>query len=238
MNWRVWDAVERMLLDQRVAPILAVVPDNRDDALRVSPPDDRFWDRVRGWQARGWTIAMHGWQHRFVTSDGGILRVNNYSEFAGLPRAEQEAKIHSGLEVFGREGIRSVLWIAPAHSFDDVTLQVLSESDFRYISDGFFLLPHRDRFGMTWIPQQLWSFRWRPGGVWTICFHVNRWVSADLSSFKESIEKYAEKISDFGTVISRYAKRQENRLDSAAARVYRSAASVKTAFTGLKRQFN
>jgi hypothetical protein len=237
MNWRVWDAVERILLDQQLDPILAVVPDNRDDTLRVSAPDGRFWDRVRGWQARGWTIAMHGWQHRFVTKDAGILRVNRYSEFAGLPRHEQERKIRAGVEVFEREGIESVIWIAPAHSFDDVTLQVLSESDFRYISDGFFLLPHVDRFGMTWIPQQLWSFRCRPYGVWTICFHINRWTSTEVLGFKESIKKYSEKISCFSAVASKYDGRQKNVFDSAAARVYRSAASMKTVMKRLARHF-
>ena len=96
MNWRAWDDIETILCEQRIKPILAVVPDNRDEALRVSPPNARFWDRVREWQAWGWTIAMHGWQHRFVTKDAGILRVNKRSEFGGLPRDEQRSKLRCG----------------------------------------------------------------------------------------------------------------------------------------------
>ena len=42
MNWRAWDDIETILCDQRIKPILAVVPDNRDDALRVSAPNARF----------------------------------------------------------------------------------------------------------------------------------------------------------------------------------------------------
>ena len=239
MNWWVWDHVERILLDHQLQPILGVIPDNCDDDLRICASDARFWDRVRAWQARGWVIAMHGWQHRlFVTKDGGILRLNNHGEFAGLPRQQQKLKICSGLEVFEREGIRTVTWIAPAHSFDEVTLQILSESDFRYISDGFFLLPHLDRFGLTWIPQQLWSFRWRPFGVWTICFHINRWTSAEISGFVESIAKYRERITDLSTVVSQYRWRQQSALDSATAHVYRSAASVKAATNRIASYFN
>jgi predicted deacetylase len=233
MNWHAWNAVERILLDHQLNPILGVIPDNRDNTLRVCASNGRFWDHVRAWQARGWTIAMHGWQHRFVTKDGGILRLNPYSEFAGLPRREQEIKIRSGLNVFEREGIRSVTWIAPAHSFDEVTLRILNESGFRYVSDGFFLLPHIDRFGITWIPQQLWSFRWRAYGVWTICFHINSWAVTEILGFEESIRKYAAKISDFEAVLHQYGRRRENVFDSAAAAAYRSAARAKRAMKRL-----
>jgi Uncharacterized protein conserved in bacteria (DUF2334) len=238
MNWHAWNAVERILLDHRIDPILGVIPDNRDNTLQVSTCDGRFWDRVRAWQARGWTIAMHGWQHRLETKDGGILRLNEYGEFAGLPRPEQKMKIRHGLRIFEQEGIRSVTWIAPAHAFDEITLQVLSELNFRYISDGFFFWPHVDRFGMTWIPQQLWSFRWRPYGIWTICFHINSWDLTKILGFEESIRKYADRISDFNAVVSQYGGRQENVLDSAACRVYRSAAAVKTTMKRLAGHWN
>jgi len=233
MNWRAWDDIETILCDQRIKPILAVVPDNRDDTLRVSAPNARFWDRVREWQAWGWTIAMHGWQHRFVTNYAGILGVNKRSEFAGLPRYEQRSKLWSGLEVFRREGIDSTVWIAPAHSFDTVTIEVLIQLGFRYISDGFFPLPHVDEFGLTWIPQQLWSFRWRPFGVWTICFHMNHWTSADILSFKKSTARLGEAISSFTVIADQYDGRQKTLMDSVAARLYRSAAEVKPAINRL-----
>src|SRR5262245_50629556 len=97
MNWDVWDQIDAILCAEGVTPILAVVPDNQDQELKVSPPNPRFWDRARDWQARGWTIGMHGYEHRFVTSESGILRVNRFSEFAGLPAAEQERKLRAGL---------------------------------------------------------------------------------------------------------------------------------------------
>src|SRR5260370_42375028 len=54
------------LMARRLKPILAVVPDNQDPMLKVDAPVADFWDRVRQWQARGWTIALHGYQHRYV----------------------------------------------------------------------------------------------------------------------------------------------------------------------------
>jgi hypothetical protein len=169
---------------------------------------------------------MHGWQHRFVSTDSGILRVNRYSEFAGLPRAEQQLKVRSGREVFDRKGIASSVWIAPAHSFDAVTLDLLPEHGFRYISDGFHLLPHVDKFGLTWIPQQLWSFRSRPFGVWTICFHINSWSARHIEAFEGSVKLYRNWISDFETIVNRYGRREHSVIDSASASLYRGLSSV------------
>ena len=67
MNWGTWDAGRGPDGPLGLRPILAVVPDNRDPKLVAGPPRADFWERVRGWQARGWTIALHGYQHLYVT---------------------------------------------------------------------------------------------------------------------------------------------------------------------------
>jgi predicted deacetylase len=237
MNWPVWDAVEAILCDRQIDPMLAVVPDNRDEKLQVSPPDEHFWDRVRNWQSRGWTIAMHGWQHRLETKNGGIIGLNKVSEFAGFPECDQEAKLRAGLKVLRSEGITSDLWIAPAHSFDHITVKLLSQLGFRYISDGFSPLPHVDEFGMTWVPQQLWSFRRRPFGVWTICFHINRWTSADVLAFRENTLRYTEAISSLRAILSQFAGRRKTLLDDVAERAYRFLATAKPAMQRLGRSF-
>jgi len=223
MNWDVWDQIDAILSAEGVTPILAVIPDNQDQELKVSPPNQRFWDRARDWQARGWTIGMHGYEHRFVTNESGILRVNRFSEFAGLPAAEQERKLRAGLSVLHGEGVHPAMWIAPAHSFDDVTLQALQTLGLTHLSDGFSLLPHVDHFGITWIPQQLWSFRWRPFGVWTICFHLNRWKDQDILEFRENIKRYRASISNVREVLAVYHGRRNNVLDSVFQRSYRTA---------------
>src|SRR5579862_2144063 len=100
MNWKVWDEIEKVLLKLDVKPVLAVVPDNQDPELMVAPPVSDFWQRVRDWQSRGWVIALHGFQHRYVNNNGGLLKITMRSEFAGLSRGEQEFKLRAGMKIF------------------------------------------------------------------------------------------------------------------------------------------
>src|SRR5215467_8595121 len=93
MNWSVWRAVERILVDASIRPILAVVPDNRDSSLWVGEENKSFWKEVRVWQARGWTIGLHGFQHVYSTKDPGLLKLRGLSEFSGLSYAEQRSKL-------------------------------------------------------------------------------------------------------------------------------------------------
>ncbi|MGZ3443367.1 MAG: DUF2334 domain-containing protein, partial [Polyangia bacterium] len=79
MNWPVWREIEKILVDADVKPLLAVVPSNEDAHLDVGPKEARFWDLVRGWQARGWTIGLHGYQHRYVTRQAGLVGLNERS---------------------------------------------------------------------------------------------------------------------------------------------------------------
>jgi len=217
MNWRVWSDVERRLLEHRVRPILAVVPDNRDPGLCVDEPVADFWDRVRTWQARGWSIGLHGYQHRCVTPHAGILGLKASSEFAGLPRPEQQRKLELAMAVFERERVRPDAWIAPAHSFDDTTVDLLLELGLRCINDGFALRPFTDERGMTWIPQQLWRFRRAPFGVWTVCLHHNQWTERQLARFAGDIRRWRPLITELGSVMTGSPRRARGRLDTLAA---------------------
>ena len=172
MNWEVWERVEKILIEHAVRPILAVVPSNEDPHLDVAGSNPEFWSRVRGWQQRGWTIALHGCHHVYETTEAGLLGLNRRSEFAGLPREVQAERIAAGLRVLRREGVSAKVWVAPAHSFDLNTIEVLLEQGVDVISDGFFFRPVR-LFQAIWIPQQLWRFRPMPFGTWTICYHHN-----------------------------------------------------------------
>src|SRR5215472_8164987 len=84
MNWVIWERVEKILVSTGIKPILAVVPDNQDPRLRAAEPNLDFWNKVRGWQSRGWTIGLHGYQHLASTRDGGVLKINKWGEFSGL----------------------------------------------------------------------------------------------------------------------------------------------------------
>lgn len=186
-NRNVWGPMAELLAETGVKPIVAVVPDNQDPALMMSPPDPAFWDRVREWQAMGWAIGLHGYQHRYVNGEPGILRLKRRSEFAGLPYLVQLDKLRKGLEVFEREKVRADVWVAPSHSFDWVTVSALAALGIHAISDGIAFKPFRDAQGSTWVPQQVARMRPMPCGVWTFCYDPNAMASQDVAHFRERL---------------------------------------------------
>ncbi|HVR02766.1 MAG TPA: DUF2334 domain-containing protein [Polyangia bacterium] len=202
MSWQVWRDVEAILVAADVKPMLAVVPSNQDAKLNVGAPEERFWDLVRAWQKRGWTIGLHGYQHRYVTKDAGLVGLNARSEFAGVPAPEQAKKLKAAVEIFHQESVRPEVWIAPAHSFDDATVAALKELGIGAISDGFYLSAHRDAREMVWIPQQIWSFRHRPFGLWTVCYHINSWKAADIRRFERDVATYRDSIISIKDVLA------------------------------------
>lgn len=218
MNWSTWDRVETILDRHGVKPILAVVPDNRDPKLTIDPPNPDFWPRVREWQRRGWTIAVHGYQHDYATRDAGIVGLNPYSEFAGLSYNEQREKIAKALAIFAAENVTADAWIAPAHSFDETTVRVLLEHDVRIISDGFYLRPVK-KLGAVWVPQQLWRFRRAPAGVWTVCCHSNEFSDRAIDRLDRELGRFRDAIVSLPDVL-REDIRPESLLDVAFSRLW------------------
>ncbi len=213
MNWEIWEQIEPVLLQYGIAPVLAVVPENQDRKLQVGPARKDFWDRVRQWQSRGWAIGLHGYQHRYVTEESGIVGISRKSEFAGLKEGEQEFKIRKAVEIFRVNGVVPQIWVAPSHSFDRATLSVLDRVGIRIVSDGFAVAPHTDISGAFWIPQQLWRFRPRPFGVWTVCYHHNHWRSEDLHRFIDDVRRYRRNISSASLIESSYRNRRNQWID-------------------------
>jgi peptidoglycan/xylan/chitin deacetylase (PgdA/CDA1 family) len=208
MNWANWDPVEAQLAGLGLRPILAVVPDNRDPRRVAGPPRADFWPRVRQWQAQGWAIALHGYQHLYVNRNPGIIGLNPQSEFAGLPRREQEDKLRKGLAIFRDQGVRAEAWVAPAHSFDRTTVDLLVELGIEVISDGLWHRPFSEPGRVTWVPQQVWEFCPRPAGVWTVCCHPNPWSPDQLERFQRTLAAYAPRVTDLGSILDCYGGRR------------------------------
>jgi len=199
-----WDELERIFDRLNIKPIVAVVPDNQDPDLFVAPPDEFFWDKVRNWQAKGWTIAMHGYQHVFHPIDRGrlILPFHDRSEFAGLSLPKQAEKIRVALSIFEQESIQPQVWIAPAHCFDSITLDaLLQETSIRVISDGLAVKQFYDQ-GFMWLPQQLWELAPRKFGLWTICLHPNSMSLSLIDAFDKQVTNqfYAERITSYDEI--------------------------------------
>jgi predicted deacetylase len=208
VNWQSWNRIEDLLVEFDIKPILSVIPDNRDKSLVISQPGENFWNRVRIWQSRGWTLGLHGYQHCYLTKKAGMYGREAVSEFAGLPYEVQEIKLHNAVRIFNEQGVKPEVWVAPAHSFDIHTIDILLSMGVRIINDGYALYPYADERGMVWIPQQVGRFRRLPIGIWTICFHFNRWQDDDVARFRANLLRFREHILAVSDVLHLCKQRQ------------------------------
>lgn len=182
-----WDRIESLLDKYQVKPIVAVIPDNSDQSLMLSPLDQFFWSRVQQWQRKDWELALHGYQHNFHKVDKSSLIFPFYdrSEFGGLSLELQSKKIKAGVNILRSHNINPKVWIAPAHSFDRETMTALmNETDISIISDGLTVHPYFWQ-GFHFVPQQLWWFRRRYLGVWTVCLHPDTMTEDDFRALEK-----------------------------------------------------
>ncbi len=199
-----WDALETMLDQHGVCPVVGVIPDNQDTSMFCDQADLDFWGRVRRWEAKGWNIALHGLhhvQHSIHSDQRGLIPLHCQSEFVGLTLEEQRTIIKKSWKIFIENGVRPKVFMAPSHSFDTLTLEALRlETDIRIITDGYALYPFKqDEF--VWVPQQLWRFRHLPIGVWTVCFHPNTMDQADVKATAAAISSFSRYITSLDEVI-------------------------------------
>ena len=215
MNWDLWNLIEDFLDTNNIKPIVAIVPKCKDPVIMhtLNGNEEYFWNRVKLWEIKGWTIALHGYTHVYTNNNSGIVGLNKYSEFAGLPRKQQSEMIQNALNVFSSNQCKQpVTWVAPAHSFDYNTVSVLESNGFKYISDTFSLFPYKHK-GLVWIPQQLWRFRKMLFGVWTVCMHHNDWSIEDIMLFQKNILKYKNNIVGLTTTVEKYKHRHISLID-------------------------
>jgi len=194
MSLEKWNRLEKLLDKYQIKPIVAVIPNNKDPKLLLNYPSNQFWQKVKVWQDKRWTIALHGFEHKYTTEAKSIVPINNYSEFAGLPLEEQKLKIKSGIKIFNKNSINCRMWVAPAHSFDKNTIEALkSETNIHIISDGIAWNPYYE-YGMHWIPQQLWKPRKMLFGTWTICYHPDDMSNNDFEILEDFLKKNSKNI--------------------------------------------
>ena len=190
-----WTKIEEVLDKYNVMPIVAVIPRNKDKSLNYSNYNSGFWELVKKWEKKGWSIAMHGYSHSFhkVRRKNLIFPFYNRSEFAELSLESQKIKLKKSLKEFNNNKIYPKVWVAPGHSFDKTTLMALkSVTKIDIVSDGISYYPYYKE-GFHFIPQQLWDVRNRIFGVWTICLHPDTMTNKDIDEFEKNIEKIASK---------------------------------------------
>ena len=201
MNLENFDRIKHFLVSKNIRPIIGVVPDNQDENLKFSSKNEDFWPMIRNLKQLGWSIAQHGCHHKYSTVESGILKINNFSEFAGLSFKEQLKKIITGKNILIEQKIWEPIFMAPAHSFDDNTLKALKEADFKYVTDGYGLYPWSDR-GLTFIPQLFSGFSNFGFGVYTVCIHLNELSEKEVDNVINQINGREHKIIDLPSALN------------------------------------
>jgi hypothetical protein len=212
MHRQRWQAMEELLDEFAIKPIVAVIPSNEDPGMIFDNPDSEFWQRVQRWQLKGWTIGLHGYSHVMrPTMVRQILPFYDRSEFSGLSYQDQAEKIRKGLAIFRKHDVVPKVFVAPAHCFDRVTVDVIrNESEIRVISDGIALNPFYQR-GLYWLPQQLWDFSYKPFGVWTICVHPNTCTEIKANELRNAFTAHKDLFIGFEDVV--LTRRYKSMLD-------------------------
>lgn len=187
MDWERFNRVKQILDKYQIRPLIGVVPDNKDENLHKGDNKEDFWNTIRALQSDGWAVAQHGTYHCYETQNAGILRINPFSEFAGLSYEEQLRKVQDGRRILEQNGIVTDIFMAPGHTYDNNTLKALYECGFRVITDGLFHKPYYDK-KILFVPCRLREFR-KPSGIDTVCLHTNLMSEEDrkeLAAFCEA----------------------------------------------------
>lgn len=198
-----WQQMQSLIEEFHVRPVLAVVPDNQDPELYVSPPDPNFWDRMRALEAAGAAIGLHGYRHLCASRARSLVDLHRVSEFAGVPAETQRAWIRAGMRILRGHGLDPSIWVAPRHGFDALTLAALREEGVFVVSDGFAHVPFLHH-GFTWIPQQLWAPVAKPRGLWTICVHPNTASDEQIAALHSFLAVHAAQFTSLDRVLFRF----------------------------------
>ena len=206
MNHDNWNKMELLLEKYNIKPIVGIIPNNKDKDLLKYKKDDSFWNKAIKWQDKGWTIAMHGYEHVYCTNDGGINPVQKRSEFAGNDLKTQENKIGRGFSVLKEKGLIPKVFFAPSHTFDENTLiAIKNKTDIRIISDTIANdVYYKD--DLFFIPQQSGIARNLPFRIVTFCYHPNEMKNEDFVNLERFIIKNKDKFIDLSDVVLKKRK--------------------------------
>lgn len=200
MDTNKWQRIENILDVYSVRPMVGVIPANEDPKQQIDAADSGFWNKVKTWEKKGWAIALHGYDHCFI-SDLGMSGLNplwERSEFAGVSLELQKEKIRKGVEVLRTNGIDPKYFFAPAHTYDENTLQALrEESNIRIISDTISTKPYRQG-DFVFIPQLGGHCaEMKLTGIWTFCLHPSTMKDEDFVATERFLQAHKDEMLGF-----------------------------------------
>ena len=198
MDWDQWDKAKKLLDQYNITPLIGVIPACADTKLAIDQARDDFWAYIKDLQNKGYTIAMHGYEHVYRTNKKGMVGLSKQSEFAGLSFDEQYNILKQGKKIFYDNGVDVKAFFAPSHSYDHNTLKALNDLGFEWVSDGkgykavryqnLKLLPCINHA----IPKR------KIGHYITVVCHTNEWAQNDgYHELEAFCKKHREEIVDF-----------------------------------------
>ena len=209
MDWNQWNRAVKVLERYHVKPLIGVIPDCQDPELQINEPYSDFWQYIKKLQCKGYTVAMHGYLHKYDSAKHGIVNVTPHSEFAGHTYEEQYQKIKRGKAYLECHGIFTDVFFAPAHSYDENTLKALAANGVKYVSDGASSNPFV-REGVLCIPCRSGGCpKIEKKGYYTAVFHAHEWVRPEKADGYIQLEKLCEEYSKDIVSFEEYCKRPE-----------------------------
>lgn len=215
MDWAKFLRFKALCDLYQVKPLIGVVPDNRDENLHIDEPGtapvEDFWQYLGELEREGWCIAQHGVTHVYTTKKMGCFPLNRLSEFAGIAYEKQYEALKRGRDILQEHGIRTDIFMAPAHSFDRNTIKALRKLGFRRMTDGFGDGPY-SRQGMIFYP-----ISYRQGsvlkngqkkGYTTFVVHTNTMCDRDFKRFEQLFSAYGDRLISYADLLRREPKKR------------------------------
>lgn len=195
-----WSRMEEILDRHVVRPMVGIIPANNDPKQKIDAQDPNFWQKAKNWEAKGWAIALHGYDHCYISDKGyeGLNPLWPRSEFAGVPLEQQKEKISKGVAVLKSHDINPMYFFAPSHTYDENTLTALKEeSDIRIISDTIATKPYK--MGDFAIIPQLGGHcsGMKIPGVWTFCLHPTTMTEENFLAAERFIKSHKDEFIGF-----------------------------------------
>ena len=195
-----WQRMFDILDRYGVRPMVGIIPHNEDPKQEIDAPNEVFWDKAKQWQQKGYAIALHGYNHCYISNKGmeGLNPLWSRSEFAGVPLDVQKQKIRDGFEILSLHGVKPKYFFAPSHTFDNNTLRALKEcTDIRIISDTIAIKPYqKDDF--IFLPQLGGHCtEMKIPGVWTFCLHPSAMSDANFDATESFLKNHKHEFIGF-----------------------------------------
>lgn len=209
MDGAKWQRMFDILDRYGVRPMVGIIPHNEDPKQEIDVPDADFWNKAKQWQQKGYAIALHGYNHCYISDKGldGLNPLWRRSEFAGVPLDVQRQKVRDGFEILSGHGLNPKYFFAPSHTFDENTLKALREcTDIRIVSDTIATKPYR-RGDFVFLPQLGGHCtEMKIQGIWTFCLHPSTMGEEQLVAIEAFLKMHKDEFIGFDEIDMRNVK--------------------------------